>query len=76
MKVEVLGPGCKNCETVFERVEEVVQELGLDAELNHVTDINEAMEKGVTMTPGIMIDDEIVSEGQVPSKDKIKELLQ
>ncbi len=76
MKIEVLGPGCKNCETTASRFAEIIEELGIEAELNHITDMNEVMERGIALTPAVIIDDEIVVSGEVPSRDKIKELLQ
>ena len=76
MKIEVLGPGCKNCETTAKRFEEIIEELGIEAELNHITDMNEVMERGIALTPAVTIDGEVVVSGEVPSRDKIKELLQ
>lgn len=76
MKIEVLGPGCKNCETTARRIEEIIEELRIEAELNHITDMNEVMERGIALTPAVTIDGEVVVSGEVPSRDKIKELLQ
>lgn len=76
MKIEVLGPGCKNCETTASRFAEIIEELGIEAELNHITDMNELMERGIALTPAVTIDGEVVVAGEVPSRAKIKKLLQ
>jgi len=75
MKIQILGPGCYNCKLLAEKVDKAAQELGLDYELEKVTDLAEIARLGVFMTPGLVIDDEVKLTGRVPPMGTIKELL-
>ncbi len=75
MKVEVMGPGCKNCETLAKRTKEAIEDLGLEADFKHIEDMNEMTERGIALSPALLVDDEAVVTGEVPSVDKIKEIL-
>ncbi|MGM0419466.1 MAG: thioredoxin family protein [Bacillota bacterium] len=72
MKIVVYGSGCKNCDTTEKRIKEVVDQMGLEAEVTHDFDINSAADKGIMLTPAVTIDGEIISEGQVPARDEIE----
>jgi small redox-active disulfide protein 2 len=71
--VEILGPGCANCENVYQNAFEAVRRLGLGARIRvvKVTDIREFAKRGVSITPGLIIDGKVVSKGKVPSVDQI-----
>jgi len=73
MKVQILGTGCPKCKKVAEVAEKAVAELGVDAEVVKVTDINEIMNFGVMMTPALAIDGDVKVSGKVPSLDDVKE---
>lgn len=75
MEVKVLGPGCPKCKTLMKATSEVVQELGLEVEVQKVEDIMEIMSYGAMHTPGLVIDGKLVVSGRVPSASEIKELL-
>ncbi len=76
MKVEVLGPGCANCQKLFERTEKVVDDLeDEDIDLIEVDDFEEIAEKGVMDTPALAVDGEVKISGRVPSEDEIREEL-
>ena len=75
MKIQVLGSGCPKCKALTERVEEAVGSLGIDCEVEKVTDINEIMGFGIMMTPGLAVDGEVKSSGRVMTKDEIVSLL-
>ena len=75
MKIQVLGSGCPKCRTLTERVEEAVAALGLDCEIEKVTEINEIVKFGVMVTPGLVIDGEVKSVGKLLSVEDIKDLL-
>ena len=75
MEIKVMGPGCKNCETLYNRVQEVIKEKGVEANVEKVTDMNEITNAGVLMTPGLVIDNEVKISGKVPSKDEISEAI-
>jgi small redox-active disulfide protein 2 len=72
MKVQILGTGCPKCKKVAEVATKAVQELGADAEIVKVTDINEIMNFGVMMTPALAIDGDVKVSGKVPSLDDVK----
>lgn len=73
--VQVLGPGCPRCETLRKNAETAVQELGLDATVEKVSDMDVITSFGVMMTPALVIDGEIKVVGRVPSTEDIKRLL-
>jgi len=75
MKVSVLGTGCAKCDKLYKAVEQVIGELGLDAELEKVSGIQEIMAFGVMMTPALAVDGEVKVAGKVPAKDEIKAML-
>ena len=74
-KLQILGTGCPKCKKLAENSEAAAQSLGLEYELEKVTDINEIMKFGVMMTPGLAVDGEVKVVGKVPSPDEIKKLL-
>ncbi len=78
MKVEVLGPGCKRCEELYDNTVSAVSDLAFSAEIevNKVTDVNYFAKKGVFMTPGLVIDGKVVSVGRVLSVEEVKEKIQ
>lgn len=76
MKIEILGTRCAKCNLLFKRVEEVVKELGIDAELVKIEDMMEIMKRGIMMTPGLAINGEIKTYGRVVSERELKELIE
>ncbi len=75
MDIKVLGPGCPKCQTLEKNTKEAVKELGLDAKVGHVTDVNEIVGYGVFITPGLVVDGEVKLAGKVATKNEIKKLL-
>jgi small redox-active disulfide protein 2 len=75
MEIKVLGPGCPKCQTLEKNTKDAVAELGLDAQIGKVTDVNEIANYGVFMTPGLVVDGEVRLSGKVASKDEIKRIL-
>ena len=73
--VQVLGPGCPKCAKLKENADKAVQELGADATVEKVEDINQITGFGVMMTPALVVDGEVKVVGKVPSVDEIKKLL-
>lgn len=76
--VEVLGPGCTNCEKVYQNTFEAVERLGLNnrVKIVKVTDINEFSKKGVHITPGLIINGKVASKSKVLAVDQIMQLLE
>jgi len=75
MKIQILGTGCPKCKTLTENAEKAAKEMGLDCQIEKVTDINDILAFGVMMTPALAIDGEVKSAGKVLSPDEIKKLL-
>ncbi len=74
-KIQILGTGCPKCKKFVQHAEEAVKELGLDAEIEKVTQINDIMKFGVMMTPALAVDGAVKSVGKVLSVEEIKGLL-
>ena len=75
MNIKILGTGCKKCNDLYERVKKVVAENKFNVTVTKVEDIMEIMNFGVMITPAIVIDGKIVSQGSVPQENEIKEWL-
>ncbi len=73
--VQVLGSGCSTCKSLHELTKQAVAELGLKLEVEYITDIQKIIELGVMSSPVLTVDGQVVSVGQVPGLEKIKELL-
>ena len=74
-KLQILGTGCPKCKKLAENAEAAAKELGIEYELEKVSEINEIMKFGVMMTPGLAVDNEVKVVGKVPSVDEIKAML-
>ena len=74
-KIQILGTGCPKCKKLTENAEAAAEVLGIECEIEKVTDINEIMAFGVMMTPALVIDGEIKVVGKVASPEEIKSLL-
>ncbi|MBF7053858.1 MULTISPECIES: thioredoxin family protein [unclassified Halomonas] len=74
-KIEVLGTGCKKCVTTAEQIEAVAGELGIEVEVEKVTDPAAIMGYQVMSTPAVAIDGNLVHSGSVPNREKIESLL-
>ena len=76
LRIQVLGTCCPKCKKLEERIGDVIVELGIECEVEKVSDIKDIMAFGVMMTPALAIDGEVKSTGKLLSVDEIKELLQ
>ncbi|MDO9035839.1 MAG: thioredoxin family protein [Methanoregula sp.] len=74
-KIEILGTGCAKCKRLFANVEQAVKDLKIAADVVKVDDLDEIVERGVMLTPALLINGEIVAEGRVPDVNEIKSLL-
>ena len=72
MKLQILGTGCPKCKKLAELTDAAATELGLDFELEKITDINDIMKMGVMMTPALAVDGQVKVSGKVPSAEEIK----
>jgi small redox-active disulfide protein 2 len=69
--IKVLGSGCANCKRLEQITQKVVQNLALEAEIVKVTDYQEIMDHGVLNTPGLVVNNNVVSSGKIPSEAEI-----
>jgi small redox-active disulfide protein 2 len=75
MQILVIGPGCTKCKTLAQLTEQAVQELGLPADINKVTDLKQIMALGVMRTPALVVNGTIKLAGKVPNLAELKGLL-
>ena len=76
MKIQILGPGCAKCTKLMDTASTAAKELGIDYEIEKISDLNQIMSFGVMMTPGLVVNGEVKSVGKVPSLEEIKKMLQ
>ena len=74
-KIQILGPGCPKCKKLAEIAETAARELGIDYEMEKVTDINSIMGFGVMITPALVVDGHVKVSGKVPEMEEIKKML-
>ena len=75
MKIEVCGSGCSKCAELERRAKEAVAITGIDATVEHVYDMSKIIERGIFMTPALVIDGKTVASGKIPSVEEIVKLL-
>jgi small redox-active disulfide protein 2 len=75
MKIQILGSGCAKCRTLTAVAEQAARDLGLQYELEKVTDVQRYPDFGVMFTPALVVDGVVKSSGKVPSLDEVKKLL-
>jgi small redox-active disulfide protein 2 len=79
MIIEVLGPGCARCERTYSIVRQVASELGLkegeDYSVTKIKDPSLIVQRGVLMTPGLVVDGVVKSSGRIPSVEQVKQWL-
>lgn len=72
MKIKVLGPGCANCKVLHETTKQALDEMGIEAELEYVQDMDQ-IGKYIFATPDLVIDEEVVHQGKpLPNRQKIR----
>lgn len=74
-QIKVLGTGCSKCKTTYNNVLEAVKQLGIEANVTKIEDIEEMMKYNVLTTPVLMIDDVMKVKGRIAQIDEIKEFL-
>ena len=76
MKIQILGTGCPKCKQLAENADAAAKEIGIEYELEKVTQINDIMTFGVMVTPALAIDGQVKSTGKVLSTNEIKSMIQ
>lgn len=72
MKIQVAGPGCPKCQMTEKHVREACSQLGLDVEVEHLTDAREMAMLGVMLTPAVIVNGKVIESGHVPTTENIK----
>jgi len=75
MTIKIIGTGCPSCKQLYKMVQETVEELKTKCEIEYLTDIQKMVKLGVMQTPALMIDDEIVASGYIPTNRDLKEFI-
>lgn len=75
LSIKVLGSGCENCHKVEALSKQAATQLGIEASVELVTDMKEIMRYGVMNTPGLVINEKVVSTGRVPALSQISAML-
>lgn len=73
--IKVLGAGCASCHKQYENVKDAVSNLGLNVEVEYITDMQKVMEYGVMSMPAVVVDDKVVSMGKVLKVSEVENLL-
>ena len=73
--IKILGSGCAKCNKLYDLTDQAAGLLGVDYEMEKVTDMNKFADYGVMMTPALVVDGEVKSTGKVPSIEKLKDLI-
>jgi small redox-active disulfide protein 2 len=71
INIKILGSGCANCKRLEAVTRKVVEDLGLSAEFEKVTDMADIMKWPILSTPGLVINDKVVSSGRIPGESEI-----
>ena len=75
LNIKVLGPGCANCKRLEQMARREVENLGLKAAIEKVTDYGQIMAYGVMSTPGLVINEQVVAYGRIPSNQEVVDWL-
>jgi len=70
--IKVLGTGCNKCISLFHNTQQAMEHLGIEAEIEMVTNVNDIISFGVAVTPALVIDDMVWTSGEVPSIEEIQ----
>ncbi|MEG2669720.1 MAG: thioredoxin family protein [Oscillospiraceae bacterium] len=74
--IKVLGAGCPSCHTFYENTKDAVKNIGLDIEIEYITDMQKVMEYGVMSVPALVVNDKVVSMGKALKSAAVIKLLQ
>ena len=71
LTIKVLGSGCANCKRVEQIVRKIVTEMSLEAEVIKVTNYNDIASYNILSTPGLVVNEKVVSYGRIPSPAEV-----
>jgi small redox-active disulfide protein 2 len=72
LTIKILGGGCANCKRLEALTRKVVEKLGMDAEFIKVTDHLQIMDYPILSTPGLVVNEKVLSSGRIPSESEIE----
>lgn len=75
LNIKVLGAGCANCKRLEESVLRVAGSMDIPVQMEHVTDAAEIAQWDVLKTPGLVVNDKVVSAGRIPQDEEIAQML-
>lgn len=75
MEVKILGTGCPNCKRLEKVTRQALEEMGVEATVIKVTDFGAIMAYDIITTPGLVIDQKVVSSGRVPNKTEVTSMI-
>jgi small redox-active disulfide protein 2 len=76
LEIRILGPGCINCEKLMADTMQVLEEIGVAADVEHVHDLNEIAGYGLVATPALVINGNVILSGRVPNIVKLRKILE
>ena len=71
LKIKILGTGCPNCNKLEQEIKKAAQDLAIEAKFEKVTDFQKIMDYDVLSTPGLVINEKVVSSGRIPSQNEL-----
>jgi len=74
-KIQILGTGCAKCQKLADNTKQAAENLGVEYEMEKVTNINQIMGFGVMTTPGLVVDGQVLVAGKVPSPADLEKML-
>ena len=75
MKIKILGTGCAKCHQLEQTTRQVIKELAVNATIEEVKDMKRIMEYPILTTPGLVVNEELVCSGRIPSKSEVTQFL-
>jgi len=75
MKIKILGTGCAKCHQLEQTARQAVKELAIDATIEEVKDMKKIMEYPILTTPGLVVNEELVCSGRIPSKSEVTQFI-
>jgi len=75
MRIKILGTGCAKCHQLEQTARQAVKELAIDATIEEVKDMKRIMEYPILTTPGLVVNEELVCSGRIPSKSEVTQFL-
>lgn len=75
LAIRILGPGCVSCNRLNTLIFDILQEMGIAADIEQIHDLDEIWRHGVTRTPALIINGEVKSSGKMPSRAQVEEWL-